>query len=106
MKEEFLRAIDNKLKVKVTFNAKEEDKGQVIRVCIPFDFGPSQKTDAINKSEKYHLLDLDSPELPHNLPLDPYQIIHLEVLNEAFDPADYVKWKPKWIYKRNWGIYS
>lgn len=106
MKEEFLRAIDNKLKVKVTFNAKEEDKGQITRLCIPFDFGPSQKVDAIDKSEKYHLYDLDSPDGPHNLPLNPDQIVHLEVLNESFNPVDYIKWPPKWIYKRNWGIYS
>ncbi len=106
MKEEFLRAIDSKLKVKVTFNAKEEDKGQVTRTCIPFDFGPSQKINSIDKSQKYHLFDLDSPDKPHNLPLNPEQILKLEVLNENFDPADYIKWQPKWIYKRDWGMYS
>lgn len=106
MKEEFLRAIDNKLKVKVTFNAKEEGKGQITRLCIPFDFGASQKVDAIDKSEKYHLYDLDSPDGPHNLPLNPEQIVNLQVLSEGFDPTDYVKWPPNWIYKRDWGIYS
>ena len=107
MKEEFFRAIDNKLKVRVTFNAKEKNKGQITRTCIPFDFGPSQQTGAIDKSEKYHLYDLDSSDRPHPLPLNPEQIVRFEVLSETFDPADYVTWKKiNWIYKRDWGIYS
>ena len=108
MKEEFLRAIDSKLKVKVTFNAKEEGKGQITRLCIPFDFGPSQKADAIDKSDKYHFYDLDSqdPKGPHNLALKQEQIVLLEVLDEAFDPADYVKWQTNWTYKRDWAAHS
>lgn len=101
MKEKFLHAIDNKLKVNITFNAKE--KGQIIRVCIPFDFGASQKIDAIDKSEKYHVLDLDSPDGPHNLALNPNEVVEIEILNENFDPAEYVNWQPNWIYKRDWG---
>jgi len=104
MKEKFLEAIDKKLKVRVTFDSIE--KGIITRTCIPFDFGPSQKINAIDKSDKYHLLDLDSPEKPHPLPLDPDKILNIEVLNESFDPADYVKWTPRWIYARDWGMYS
>lgn len=40
-KEKFFKAIDEKLKVKITFDSIE--KGIITRVCIPFDFGPSQK---------------------------------------------------------------
>ncbi len=101
MKEKFLHAIDNKLKISITFNAKK--KGQITRECIPFDFGASQKIDAINKIEKYHIWDLNSPDGPHNLALNPDEVIEIEVLNENFDPADYVTWQPKWIYKRDWG---
>lgn len=104
MKEKFLEAINKTLKVRVTFDSKE--KGVITRTCIPFDFGPSQKIDAIDKTEKYHLLDLDSPDGPHNLPLNVEQVLSMEILNESFDPADYVKWTPRWIYKRNWGMYS
>ncbi len=104
MREKFLQAIDSKLKVNITFNSKE--KGQITRVCIPFDFGASQKVDAIDKTEKYHLWDLNSPDGPHNLPLNPDQVISIEVLNETFDPAEYVKWQPKWVYKRDWGMQS
>jgi hypothetical protein len=101
MKEKFLGAIDGKFKIKVTFEAKE--KGQVTRTCIPFDFGPSQKADAIDRSDKYHMLDLDSPDKPHNLALSENQIFEIEVLDERFDPAGYVTWQPNWIYPRDWG---
>ena len=93
MKEDFLYAIDHKLKVSITFNAK--NKGVITRICIPFDFGASQKADAIDKSEKYHVLDLDSPDGPHNLPIKPDDIINITVLDESFDPVVYVKWPPK-----------
>lgn len=101
MKEKFLKAIDEKLKIEATFEAKE--KGKITRTCIPFDFGPSQKVDAIDKTDKYHMLDLDSPEGRHNLALTDGQIYNIEVLAENFDPADYVTWQPKWIYPRDWG---
>lgn len=101
MKENFLNAIDNKLKIRVTFDAKE--KGQITRICIPFDFGPSQKVYTIDKTDKYHMLDLDSPDGRHNLGLIESQINSIEVLDETFDPSEYVKWQPKWIYQRDWG---
>jgi hypothetical protein len=104
MKEKFLQAIDNKFKLKVTFNAKE--KGEIVRVCIPFDFGPSQKADTIDKFEKYHMYDLDSQDGPHTLSLNLDQVMGIEILNENFDPAEYITWQPKWIYKRDWGMQS
>lgn len=101
-KEKFLKAIDDKLKIKITFDSKE--KGVITRTCIPFDFGASQKEDAIDKSEKYHMLDLDSPEgKPHNLPVSVSQMTSIEVLEESFDPEKYVTWETNWIYKRDWG---
>ncbi len=100
-KEKFLKAIDEKLKVKITFNSKS--KGVITRICIPFDFGPSQKSDAIDKSNKYHLLDLDTPEpKEHNVPVSENRMMVIELLEENFDPADYVTWDPKWIYPRDW----
>lgn len=35
------------------------------------------------------------------------QIQEINVLeSESFDPADYIKWEPNWIFKRDWGVYS
>ncbi len=101
-KENFLKAIDEKLKIKITFNSIE--KGEIIRTCIPFDFGPSQKDSAIDKTDKYHVLDLDTPESkPHNLSVTEDKMLKVEVLQENFDPVDYVTWEPSWIYLRDWG---
>lgn len=103
-KEIFLQAIVNMLKVKITFNSKE--KGQITRVCIPFDLGISQKVNAIDKSERYHLWDLSSSNGSHNLALKIDEITNIEILDEKFDPIEYVTWQPNWIYKRNWGTKS
>ncbi len=106
-KEKFLKAIDEKLKIKITFDSKE--KGIITRTCIPFDFGPSQKKDAIDKTEKYHMYDLDSPDNgQHNLPVAENKMLKIEILEENFNPAEYVTWNPpyKWIHPRNWGIKS
>jgi hypothetical protein len=103
MKEKFLYAIDNKLKISVTFNSKK--KGQITRECIPFDFGASKKIDAIDKTEKYHVYDLSSPSGKiHPIPINPENMLSIELLNENFNPDDYVTWTPiNWIYSRDWG---
>lgn len=101
-KENFLKAIDEKLKIKITFDSIE--KGVITRTCIPFDFGPSQKSDAIDKTDKYHVLDLDTPELkPHNLSVVEDKMLKVEILGENFNPSEYVTWEPSWIYPRDWG---
>ena len=74
------------------------------RKCIPFDFGPSRRFR--DKSNRYHFLDLDSPNGKHPLLLLPNKILKLELTNFNFNPAKYINWKPKWFVKRNWGAYS
>ena len=100
--ETFLHAITNKTVIELIFNSKE--KGVITRKCIPYDFGPSSKSSKI----KYHFHNLNSPKGPHPLPVLPEQIIEIKLLNESFDPANYVTWKPpyNWFIKRDWGIYS
>ena len=95
-------AIDNCWLVEVTFRSKE--KGDIKRKCVPFDIGPGKKTH--DKSDRYHFFDLDSPEKSHILSILPSQILELIVLNETFNPGDYVNWLPNWFYKRDWGKYS
>ncbi len=104
MKELFLQAINNKLKIRVTFDATKE--GRISRTCIPFDFGPSHKKGSVDHSNKYHMLDLSSPEGSHPLALSVDNVIRIEVLSETFDPVKYLTWAHHWIYKRDWGIKS
>lgn len=100
--ENFIDAIICTQLVQVSINSKE--KGFIKRICVPFDFGPSRKfKDGI---ERYHFLDLDSPDGPHNLSILPDQLIDLEVLDNKFDPADYIHWTPNWYVARDWGKYS
>ena len=102
IKSTFIEAIDSTKLVSVTVNSKE--KGIIKRTCVPFDFGPSRKyKDGL---DRYHLLDLDSPDGPHNLSILPDQLIDLEVLGKVFDPADYINWSPNWHLARDWGKYS
>ena len=102
MNETFLDAINQMLILRVTFSSHE--KGTITRICIPFDFGPSRRyKDGL---DRYHFYDLDSPEGNHTLSILPEQIYKLELTTKTFEPGDYVKWVPKWFYKRDWGAFS
>ncbi len=98
----FIECINKKQKIEVTF--KPKDKNVVTRICIPFDYGPSARfKDGV---DRFHFYDLNSPEGRHNLSILPMQVIELKLLQENFDPADYITWTPKWLFARDWGCYS
>ena len=98
----FLNAIHEKRKVKVKINTFE--KGEIQRICIPFDFWPSKRSK--DGKDRYHFNDLDSPDWPHVLSVLPEQLIDLVMLDETFNPEEYVKWTPSWIVPRDWWNYS
>jgi len=98
----FLEAINHRKKVRVVVDSYE--KGRIERVCIPFDFGPSRVYN--DGTSRYHFYDLDSPDGPHNLSILPEQLSEIEILNESFEPGDYVTWRPSWFISRDWGVYS
>lgn len=101
-KDDFVYAIYNKVMLNITFNSCE--KGVITRKCVPYDYGPSKKyKDGI---DRYHFEDLDSPSGSHVVSIKPEQIVRIEITNETFEPGDYVKWKPNWYLKRDWGKYS
>ena len=100
--ETFIEAIDSQRKVSITFNSKE--KGIITRECIPYDFGPSNRFN--DKQNRYHIYDLSSPKGPHIVAILSSQIINITLLDETFDPGDYVSWPPNWYYPRDWGHYS
>lgn len=98
----FIQAINEKKIVKLEFSSKE--KGDSVRMCIPFDFWPSRKyNDWLNR---YHFYDLDSPEWSHNLSILPDQIISITMTDIIFEPNDYVTRTPNRFIKRDWWIYS
>jgi hypothetical protein len=103
MKEVFIQAIHTKNKISITFHSKE-DGHTITRKCAPMDYGPS--TRAHNKSDRFHSWDYESDKQNHTLSLLPNQTIEITVLNEKFDPKEFVTWPPKWIIARNWGAHS
>ena len=106
MQAEFVAAIHAKTKIRLTFYSKE-DGSHLVRMCARMDFGPSRR--AKDKSDRFHLWDYDSDTASHVLSLLPAQIVSMDVLAEAFDPAGFVTWNvttSPWFVARNWGQYS
>lgn len=98
----FLKAINERKMVEVVVDSIE--KGIIKRKCIPYDYGPSRIYK--DNRERYHFYDLNSPEGKHNLSILPEQLLKIELLNEVFEPSQYVTWRPRWFIQRDWGIYS
>lgn len=98
----FIDAINQKKKVQIT--CITDEKGRITRRCVPFDYGSSKKYK--DKSDRFHFYDLDSPDGSHNLSILPGQLEEIIILNESFEPAEFVKWTPNWIVPRDWGSYS
>ena len=82
----------------------KEDKEVIIRICAPMDYGPSRRT--IDKSDRFHMWDYESDTEQHTLSLKPEQISNIEVLEETFEPSEFVTWQTNWIVPRDWGQYS
>ena len=103
LKDEFIQAIHDKKKVRVTFYSKD-DRGYIVRKCAPMDYGPGRHPH--KKNNRYHLWDYESDSGQHTLSLNPEQIKECEILDETFDPSELITWDTSWFVKRDWGIYS
>ena len=102
-REKFFDAIKRRKKIRLTFFSKEDNRN-LTRVCAPMDFGPSRR--AKSQDDRYHSWDYESDEGRHTLSLPIAQVIMIEVLEESFDPVEFVTWTPNWIYPRDWGSHS
>jgi len=103
MTKQFISAIHSLIKVKVTFYSKE-DSQLLTRTCAPMDYAPSSR--AKDKSDRFHFWDFESDTKNHTLSLLPNQVKSIELLNETFNPSDFVTWTPNWTIKRDWGVFS
>jgi len=99
----FLNAMHTKRKVLIRFYSND-DRTILSRVCAPMDYGPSRRSKDL--SDRFHLWDFSSDVQAHTLSLNINQIVSIEQLSDAFDPSQFVSWKPKWTVPRNWGIFS
>jgi len=102
----FVQAIHSKKKLKLTFFSKE-DRGYLVRMCAPMDFGPSRS--AKDKSERYHFWDYESDKTTHTLSLMPDQVSQIQLTEHHFDPIEFITWdinKSPWFLPRDWGRFS
>lgn len=106
MEDQFIQAIHDKKKVQLTFFSKEDGRN-LTRLCAPMDHGPSRR--ATDKSDRYHLWDYESDKRNHTISLPPGQIVSLEVIDETFEPGEFITWDTQsspWFIPRDWGQYS
>ncbi len=99
--DKFLQAIKEKKVILMERNSKE--KGIIERKCIPHDYAVWKKfKDNIKRYWSWHI------ETGHPSSAKSEDIINIEILDEHFDPADYISWDPPydWDVPRDWGIYS
>lgn len=99
----FISAIHSLNKVRVTFFS-HKDGADVTRTCAPMDFGPKAKENP--PKDRYHLWDFSSPSGAHTESLEANKIHSILILDEVFDPEDFVTWTPNWHVSRDWGRFS
>ena len=100
IKDLFIQAIKSKKKVRLSFDSKE-DGAPITRLCAPVDFGPSRR--AKDKSDRYHLWDYEGKRGPHIISIVVPRVIAIEILEEAFDPAEFAKKTWSLFIPRDWG---
>ena len=106
IKVDFISAIHKKKKVRIAFFSKQ-DSDELVRKCAPMDYGPSRL--AKDKIDRFHFWEYEYDIPTHLMSLNPDQIVKLEILDESFDPSEFITWdlkKSPWFVSRDWGIYS
>ena len=103
LKEIFIQAIHNKVKLRITYYASKYDS-QITRLCAPMDFAPSSR--AKDKSDKFHFWDYESENGKHTTSKLPEDVFDIEITDIIFDPSDFITWTPNWTVDRDWGEFS
>jgi hypothetical protein len=101
--DQFIKGIDERQKVLLVFFSQEDGRN-LERTCAPMDFGPTRT--AKDDLDRYHFWDYDSDEVRHPLMLMPDRIVSITLLDEQFEPGEFVSWPPGWHYQRDWGDHS
>ncbi len=95
LKDRFIQALKSKNKVKIAFYS-QADRQTLVRICAPLDYGPGKS--AKDRSDHFHVWAYEDVGGANLLNLDPEQVRRLEILDEEFDPADFI-----WFLSRDWG---
>jgi len=99
---EFYEAIKQKRLVEMKYLYKGES---ITRTCVPFDYGMFRKRPY---RECFHAKTIGVRGGDYTLHLEPSDVESIKMLEESFNPKDYVKWSSpyRWRLPRNWGEYS
>ncbi len=93
LKDRFLQARQVKHKIRITFHPKA-DAHTLMRICAPLDYGPGK----VDQSDHFHVWADESVSGGHLLSLKPEQVVRIDILDEEFDPTDFM-----WFLSRDWG---
>jgi hypothetical protein len=95
----FVEAVVEGKKVSVRFFSLA-DSGVLDRICAPLDYGPGPgMPDGLNR---YWVWDYQGSAGAETLALAPQQIVELQVLGAAFDPAGLAPPPWPWAIERSW----
>lgn len=98
----FIENINNKRKMNVKFHSNKTNQIEN-REIAPLDYGELSRSK--NNKQYYFVWDFQWTNKPHPIPLSPEKIIHIETIDEIFDPYLFIDWdtnKNPWKVKRNW----
>ena len=95
LKDSFRQALQGKNKIRITFYSKE-DQHTLVRIGAPLEYGPGKS--AKDRSDRLHVWADESVSGAQLLSLNPEQVRRLDILDEVFDPDDFI-----WFLARDWG---
>ena len=101
----FVQAIKFRRKILLKYFSKKGTPLQA-RLCVPMDYSKSLGTDTY---DCYHFWDFKYGMTRFPLILFSNQITAMEVVEQFFDPKEFVTWDTKklgWFMKRDWGQVS
>lgn len=101
--EAFIEAIRSKNKIRITYHSDKDGKS-VTRTIAPLDYGPHASYK--DKTPRYQFWDYEGSSKPHSSSLLVFAIEKIEVLDDTFDPSEFITWKCQWHVARDWGDYS
>ena len=93
LKEKFLQAQQSKHKIRLTFHPKA-DPHVLMRICAPLAYGPGK----VDRSDHLHVWADEGVSGKQLLSLQPEQVVRIDILDEEFDPGDFVH-----FLHRDWG---
>ncbi|MBD3638190.1 MAG: hypothetical protein HUJ25_12630 [Crocinitomicaceae bacterium] len=99
MKEQFIKAIRDRKKVRILFSAN--NSGNQVRLCAPLDIN-RKNTDSKEEEDTYKLWDLETTEDGKEINLPEENIQEMEFLKDEFDPTEFSNWDEAWNIERDW----